>query len=123
MNTAFSGVAVGNNIYWPGQVVTQGIGVNKIEIRNLTNGTSTEECANGNWGIATKNDDIIFFGSYPQNQFDIYNTTAGRWSTGKVSPGLNYGAVISVNNTIYVGGGGGGNCGAGFSNKVYTLSW
>ncbi len=55
-----------------------------------------------------KNEYIIFFTGYnggEGDQFEIYDTTSGKWSTGMLNQKIQGAAIISVNNTIYVAGG------------------
>jgi len=58
-----------------------------------------------------KDNNIVFFTGNTSNfsalgnQFEIYNTTTQKWSTGVLNHKIRFTTVISVNNTIYVAGG------------------
>ncbi len=73
-------------------------------------------------GAVLKNNKIVFFGG---KQLDIYNIVTGHWSIGALNQTNISGAVIKVNNTIYIGSGALDNthCSVITQNKVYTLIW
>ena len=61
-----------------------------------------------NFNALKKNQYIIFFTGYDGgdgSQFEIYDTTSGKWSTGMLNQKIKGATIISVNNTIYVAGG------------------
>lgn len=130
-------IAVGNYIYWAGGAMWDNVNdyttTCNVERRDLTNGTSTElhlfqpspdfgACTFG--GSRTdaflRNGSIVFFSGY--RQFDIYDPVSGLWSIGNMTNDLIGAGVISVNNIIYVAGGG---CVPAFplSNQVWKLEF
>jgi hypothetical protein len=116
-----SGVSAGDKIYWTGGVQTGQTFEGKVEIRNLTNGTTTiNKLSAYRSGAVLKNDEIVFFGG---NHFDVYHTITGTWSVRQSGQNIN-GAVISVNNVIYVGGSEDDNSGCPiFNDRVITVNW
>lgn len=51
-----------------------------------------------------KNGSIVFYTG--GTQFDIYDPASDVWSIGVMTQGFDFAGVISVNNTIYIAGGG-----------------
>jgi hypothetical protein len=111
-------IAVGNYIYWAGGEITNNFNDYEttctVERRDLLNGISTvmhlfqPSYANSNaqpsMGALLKNGSIVFYtGSSP---FDIYDPGSDLWSIGIMNQGFDYAGVISVNNVIYIAGGG-----------------
>jgi len=123
LHSALAGVAVDDNIYWAGGVRAGQAYAGKVEIKNIKNGITSVDCLSGvRWNAVLKNDNIVFLSA--GNNFDIFNTITGMWSIGQLDQTsiTASAAIISVNNTIYVGGGVISDCGH-FSNKVCILSW
>jgi N-acetylneuraminic acid mutarotase len=125
---AISGVAVGSNIYWAGSSWATNPGVGKVEIWNTTNNTVSIECLSYARNFPTaivRNNQVAFFGwgawSGLTNRFDIYNTQTKEWSIGLINQAIEQPAIISVNNTVYMGGGNSSPINS--TNKVYSLSW
>jgi N-acetylneuraminic acid mutarotase len=110
-------------IFWAGGLKPGGGSSNQVEIRNVNTGVSSLNCIipRTDFGAVTKDDNIIFFtGSTSDfslfgNQFEIFNTTTGTWSTGRLNQNIIYSTIISVNDTIYVAG---GYINGGLSNQV-----
>ena len=110
--------AIGNYIYWAGGEIWNNLNdyetTCKVEKRNLLSGTSTivhlfqPSYANSNdqprIETLSKNGAIVFYTG--GSQFDIYDPVADLWSIGIMNQGFNYAGVISVNNIIYIAGGG-----------------
>lgn len=128
-----SGVAFGNTIYWGG--INQPENKGQVEIWNTSDGSVTFNCLNyprySPTALAT-NDDVVFFTSadwgneidflkHLTNQIDIYNTVTQKWSVGILPHPIVAPGIISVNNSIYMGGGRTGEqyC----TDKVYILNW
>jgi hypothetical protein len=127
-------IAVGNYIYWAGGEIWNNFNdyetTCNVERRDLLNGTSTVmhlfQPSNANSNLASgvkvflKNGSIVFY--TVNSQFDIYDPVADVWSIGTMNQSIEWGGVISVNNTIYIAGG--GNV-PGFpaSNKVWKLEF
>jgi len=122
LTRALAGVAAGDKIYWAGGVQIGQTYLGKVEIRNVTNGTTTINGLSAlRSGAVLKNDEIVFFGG---NHFDIYNTITDTWSVRQSNQNIS-GAVISVNNAIYVAGGhytDSNGC-VHYTDKVYAISW
>lgn len=128
-----SGVAFGNTIYWGG--IDQPENKGQVEIWNTADGSVTFNCLNyprySPTAVAT-NDDVVFFTSadwgneinFPgnlANQIDIYNTVTQQWSVGMLPHPIVAPGIISVNNSIYMGG---GRTGPQYcTDKVYILNW
>ena len=110
-------IAVNGNIYWAGggySFANSWVMNNNVEILNTSSQDPSITCLLGRTGITAvkKDDNIVFFTGYVATNdsrnginFDIYNTTTGTWSIGKLNLKVYYAAVIAVNNTIYVAGG------------------
>ena len=110
--------AVGNYIYWAGGELWNNINdyetTCNVERRDLSTGTSSvmhlfqPSYANSNaqpeMETLLKNGSIVFYTG--SNQFDIYDPVSEVWSIGVMNQGFDYAGVISVNNTIYIAGGG-----------------
>jgi hypothetical protein len=110
--------AFGNYIYWAGGELWNNINdyetTCNVERRDLLNGSSTilhlfqPSFANSNSqpGMETllKNGSIVFYTG--GTQFDIYDPVAEVWSIGVMNQGFDFAGVISVNNIIYIAGGG-----------------
>jgi hypothetical protein len=111
-------IAIGNYIYWAGGEIWNNINdyetTCNVERRDLLNGTSTvlhlfqPSYANntlaGSVRALLKNGSIVFYTG--SNQFDIYDPVSDQWSIGVMNQGFDFAGVISVNNTIYIAGGG-----------------
>ena len=111
-------IAIGNYIYWAGGDLWNNINdyetTCKVERRDLLNGSSTilhlfqPSYANSNsqprMEALLKNGSIVFYTG--SNQFDIYDPVSDLWSIGIMNQGFDYAGVISVNNIIYIAGGG-----------------
>ena len=111
-------VAIGNYIYWAGGELWNNINdyetTCKVERRDLVNGSSTilhlfqPSYANSNsqpsMETLLKNGSIVFYTG--GTQFDIYNPASDVWSIGVMTQGFDFAGVISVNNIIYIAGGG-----------------
>ncbi|HMJ47683.1 MAG TPA: kelch repeat-containing protein, partial [Ferruginibacter sp.] len=124
-----SGIAVGNKNYWAGGLcfvaATNVNPTEHVEIRDEVTHTSTFACLfqpNYRFGVTSKDNKIIFFtgGGLVKNKFDIYNITTDTWSIGVLNVDIEYAAIISVNNTIYVAG---GNLNGAASNQVWKLEF
>jgi hypothetical protein len=111
-------IVFGNYIYWAGGEIWNNYNdyetTCSVERRDLTNGTSTvmhlfqpsfaSSNAQASMQTLLKNGSIAFYTGH--TQFDIYNPASNIWSIGTMSLGFDYSAVISVNNTIIIAGGG-----------------
>jgi hypothetical protein len=109
---------VGNYIYWAGgdtwNNVNDYLTTCTIERRDLSNGTSTvlhlfQPSYYNNYGqpnmqTLLKNGFIILFTGY--HEFDIYDPGSTAWFVGLMSQDFDFAGVVSVNNTIYIAGGG-----------------
>ena len=103
-----AGIAVNNNIYWAGGEIYQVLPdtINEVEIRNVSTLNTSLDCLfqpNSYFNAVAKNNKIVFFTGTgaQQNKFDIYDTGTNSWSIG-VLPNNVRGAIISVNNIIYI---------------------
>ncbi|HEX5654019.1 MAG TPA: PKD domain-containing protein [Chitinophagaceae bacterium] len=124
-----SGVVAGDFIYWGGQ--TWPLAEGKAEIWNINSGAVTYSCLTyaRNFPTATvRNNDIVFFtpalwayNEIPSSQFDIYNKLTGANAIGLLNQPIAVSGLITVNNTIYLGGG--KVSATAFTDKVYKLSW
>ena len=112
--TGMASIAAGGKIIWSGGGSTMGgtgWGYNdNAEILDLSTGVTSSVCIVPRSGFSAvkKNEQIVFFtGSSggDGSQFEIYDTTSGKWSTGMLNQRIQGAAIISVNNTIYVAGG------------------
>jgi hypothetical protein len=120
---AITNVRVGNTNYW-----IYSSGTNQVKIKNMTTGAETVGCASSFQGIFSINNEIIFPNGYSSGAGDFigrvttYNTVTGQWSAGLLIPNISSSAaMISINNTVYMGGGSVGN--HIYTNKVYALTW
>jgi len=117
-------VMVGNTNYW-----IYYSGTNQVKIKNMSTGTEAVGCVPYPYKEPVSiNNDILFPGNYISGggelvrKFAIYNIVTGQWSEGLFDQGVSSSAaIISVNNTVYLGGGSLGN--HVYTNKVYALSW
>ncbi|HEX6333755.1 MAG TPA: kelch repeat-containing protein [Flavisolibacter sp.] len=102
-------IADGNRIYWAGGIFTStGTLTNKVEIRDVSTGTSTYNCLHttkARFPVVKKNNQLIFFTYSSDNQFDIYDIATNTWKIGRLPFNLAHAAIITVNNEIYVAGG------------------
>ncbi len=136
--------SVGDNIYWAGfvnecvdpfgDISSNG----KVEIRNTITNATTLSCfpVVPSQLPVCRNNEVAFIASHTSTNwtewtalefFPIYNSANGNWTIGRANFSFitaNQDAgIVSVNNTIYVGGGSyPGSCVTLFD-KVYTLSW
>ncbi len=119
---AMSSIIVGNKIYWAGGVNENRhdnnnyywIWTPNVEIKDINTGISIATCLFQpnlwlwNNAAVQKNDKIVFFTGSDmnavQNKFDIYDISTNSWSIGLLPQNI-VGAIISINNTIYVSGG------------------
>jgi len=104
-------ITVGNYIYWAGGSYVNNFSDHDflctVEKRNLIDGTSIishlfQPCPIS--GTLLKNNSIVFYSGH--HEFDIYNMVTDVWSIGKMNRGFVDAGVISVNNIIYIAGGG-----------------
>ena len=121
-----AGIAVNNKIYWAGGEVYENLPekINQVEIKDMNTQASTLECLfqpNAFFSAVAKNNKIVFFTGWgvEQNKFDIYDITTNTWSIGVLAQSAG-GAIISVNNTIYVAG---GEVNGVLSNQVWKLEF
>lgn len=129
-----SSVAVGDKIYWAGISRSQHKG--EVEIWNTTTGEVTFNCLSYPRyapSSLVKGNEIIFFSSSSEwnneidfannlrSQFDIYNITTNQWSIGVLPQPVIAPGIVSVDNSIYVGGGRTGRYSC--TDKVYLLNW
>lgn len=135
LHGAASCVAKDELIFWAGESAT---GTGKVEILNTSNGSVSIDCLSyGRQSPSSviQNNDVAFFSKptgymgddsgWITNQFDIYNTTTGKWSVGYLPISVASQAVIKANNTIYMAGGR-INSNSGYykcSDKVYIVTW
>ena len=119
-------IEAAGKIFWG-----SGIGIttlsNQVEIRDINTGVSSLDCMipRSDFKAVTKGDNIIFFTGVgtgnpglESDHFEIYNITTNTWSTAVLNQKIFLSAIISVNNTIYVAGGGGNEFG-----KVWKLEF
>ena len=108
--SGMASIVFGNKIYWAGGITNFGPASsqhsNVVEIKDLVTNTSSQACLfqpNSNFSAVSKNDKIIFFTGTGavKNKFDIYDPATNIWSIGVLSENIT-GAIISVNNVIYV---------------------
>ena len=111
-------IAIGDYIYWAGGETWNNINDYEttctVEERNTLDGASAvtrlfqPSYANSNsqpgMKCLLKNGSIVFYTG--SNKFDIYEPVSGVWSIGTMNQGFDFAAVISVNNIIYIAGGG-----------------
>lgn len=116
-------VKVGNTNYWIYYEEA-----NRVKIKNMTTGVETEGCASYYQKVFSINDEIVFPNSYSSGaggfigSVTTYNTVTGQWSAGLLNQNISSSAaIISINNTLYLGGGSFGNF--IYTNKVYALDW
>ena len=126
-----AGIANDGKAFWSGGYTTIGPvwKVNdNVEIHDLATDSISSVCIvpRAAFNVVTKNEHIIFFtGSREDNgnQFEIYNTVSGKWSTAVLNQKLQGAAIISVNNTIYVAGGRGDNPWGPYNKQVWKLEF
>jgi len=99
--TAKTAIAYGDNIYWND-------GSCKVEARNVKTGASSlESLSMGGFVVSVVKDNKILFIHPGSLYFDIYDPSTRTWSIGVLPQAVPVdAAVISVNNTIYIAGGG-----------------
>jgi hypothetical protein len=126
-----SGAAIGNVIYWGGIAKLQNLG--KVEAFNTSNNTVTSTGCLSYPRIAptavVRNSEIAFFptGRWTNDeavlmkQLDIYNPSTNKWSIGLLDRPIEAAGIVSINNTLYMGGGRVDKYGC--TSKVYTLTW
>jgi len=113
---AYSSIHVDNKIYWAGGC--------PVEIRNDDNTGSTiaQLSRPGGHYSVRKDDKIIFIGR--GKYFDIYDIKTQTWSIGVLPVNMPIlASVISVNNTIYVAGGGLDDNYQNITNQVWKLEF
>ena len=119
---AVTDAMVGDTNYWIYYSET-----NRVTIKNMATGAETEGCASYPWqGTFSINKDIIFPANYSGGNLisvTIFNTVTGQWSEGHlINPNISsLAAIVSVNNTVYLGGGSVGNY--VYTNRVFALNW
>ena len=128
---SFAGIVAGHKIYWAGGLMGTYPATSRsclVEIKNLNTGNSSPESlfAPAGWdnsagqNAVVKGNKIIFVrldGGVDANKFDIYNIDTESWSIGVLPQSITGGAsVISVNNEVYIAGG-------GLSNQVWKLEF
>lgn len=104
---AVTGVAVDNRIFWAAECT--------VEIKNTQTGNSTNTSlfSSAYWqsddgqSAVVKNNKIVFFryNSGTETWFDIYDIATNTWAIGELPMKVASGAIVSVNNTIYLAGG------------------
>lgn len=127
-----AGVVIDNNIYWSG--MSGQINTAKTEVFYTgTNNSATVGCLSYQRILPTavlRNNVMALFPTglwinndraVLSNKFDIYNLSANSWSIGLLDHPVEMAGIVSVNNTVYMGGGRTGN--ASCSNKVYKVDW
>lgn len=127
-----SGAAIGDQIYWGG--LSQQLNTAKAEVFNTGNNSTTIlGCLSYPRQYPTavvRNNEIAFFpmGMWINDdkaglkgQFDVYNPSTGKWSIGFLAQPVEAAGIISVDNSIYIGGG--RTAKLGCTNKVYKISW
>jgi N-acetylneuraminic acid mutarotase len=123
------GLAVNNKIYWAGGSTADSPNALtcSVEVKDVSTGSSSVQYLSKatRWSRAVaKGDKILFFGGtsldYNTDKFDIYDITLNTWSTGLLPFSINIStSIISVNNIVYVAGGGLG----ASSNQVWKLEF
>ena len=122
-------IATNNKIFWASGVKQfNGSGRDhhdNAEILDLNSGVTSYVCmlTRSGFSAVKKNENIVFFTGREGgngNQFEIYNTNSGTWSTGMLNQKIQGAAIISVNNTIYVAG---GLENGAYSNRVWKLEF
>ena len=111
--SGMASIVFGNKIYWAGGITNfepaSSQLSNVVEIKDLVTNTSSQACLfqpNSHFSAVSKNNKIIFFTGTGaiKNKFDIYDPATNIWSIGVLNENIT-GAIISVNNVIYVVGG------------------
>jgi hypothetical protein len=127
--TAMASIAAGGKIFWAGGAYTLNAAGwannDNAEILDLGTGGTSFACILPRSGFSAvkKNEHIVFFTGYHSGdggQFEIYDTTSGKWSTGILNQKIQGAAIISVNNTIYVAG---GLVNGAYSSQVWKLEF
>jgi N-acetylneuraminic acid mutarotase len=128
-------IAIQNKIYWAGgdTVINLANEIDvtcRVEIRDVnTQLTSFTNLFQPNVGFSAfeKDNKIVYLpggGSWHAtaiNKFDIYDVVSNTWSIGQLNQSIPEGAVISVNNIIYIAGGHNNNY--QYYNQVWKLEF
>ena len=121
-----AGIALNNKIYWAGGEIYQVLPENfaEVEIRNVSTLNTSVDCLfqpNSFFSAAVKNNKIVFFTGrgIQQNKFDIFDTSNNSWSIGVLQNNVS-GAIISINNIIYIAG---AVINGNLSNQVWKLEF
>jgi hypothetical protein len=111
---SFAGVTVSNRIYWGGgrtRLYPNDTVSSKLQVYEVLTGNSTESClfkSRMDLDAVVKDNKILFFTGdqrTPQNKFDIYDIATNSWSIGVLPRYVQYTAIYSYNNIIYLAGG------------------
>jgi hypothetical protein len=122
-----AGATVGDKIYWAGG--TNYADLCKVEIRNVATQASSQAylSASGRFTAALRNSQIVYFKLWPSDgTFDVHDVNTNTWAVGRLSVNLVQPSIISVSNSIYVGGGFLNNYSNTFNNlsdQVYILAF
>ncbi len=123
-----AGIATDDRIFWAGGGYSRSgvwYNYNSVEILDLITGDITLECMSSQsvYKAVKKGDNLIFFAentSNSGNQIEIYNIPEGVWYTGKLNDTIDGGAIIAVNNEVYVAG---GKVNGMYSDQVWKLEF